>query len=94
MSEEAISGSDLEPSLNSEEEEEMEEEEDGENDGDDEEDAGGEHLFQFTSLGLCDLGKISNCDLFVFLTDIAIFKSGFSSILSIMCSTVWVSLPC
>ncbi|XP_016428465.1 helicase ARIP4-like isoform X2 [Sinocyclocheilus rhinocerous] len=39
MSEEAISGSDLEPSLNSEEEEEMEEE-DGENDGDDEEDAG------------------------------------------------------
>uniref|UniRef100_A0A673HPT2 Helicase ARIP4-like n=1 Tax=Sinocyclocheilus rhinocerous TaxID=307959 RepID=A0A673HPT2_9TELE len=47
MSEEAISGSDLEPSLNSEEEEEMEEE-DGENDGDDEEDAGGEHLFQFT----------------------------------------------
>lgn len=41
MSEEAISGSDLEPSLNSEEEEEMEEEEeDGENDGDDEEDAG------------------------------------------------------
>uniref|UniRef100_A0A672NNW8 RAD54 like 2 n=1 Tax=Sinocyclocheilus grahami TaxID=75366 RepID=A0A672NNW8_SINGR len=48
MSEEAISGSDLEPSLNSEEEEEMEEEEDGENDGDDEEDAGGEYLFQFT----------------------------------------------
>ncbi len=48
MSEEAISGSDLEPSLNSEEEEEMEEEEDGENDGDDEDDAGGEHLFQFT----------------------------------------------
>lgn len=44
MSEEAISGSDLEPSLNSEEEEEMEEEEDGENDGDDEEDAGGERL--------------------------------------------------
>lgn len=40
MSEEAISGSDLEPSLNSEEE--MEEEEDGDNDGDDEEDAGGE----------------------------------------------------
>lgn len=40
MSEEAISGSDLEPSLNSEEE--MEDEEDGENDGDDEEDAGGE----------------------------------------------------
>lgn len=44
MSEEAISGSDLEPSLNSEEEEEEEEmdgeEEDGENDGDDEEDAG------------------------------------------------------
>ncbi|XP_043078487.1 helicase ARIP4 isoform X1 [Puntigrus tetrazona] len=39
MSEEAISGSDLEPSLNSEEEEEMEEEEDGENDGDDEDDA-------------------------------------------------------
>uniref|UniRef100_A0A9J8BTB3 RAD54 like 2 n=1 Tax=Cyprinus carpio carpio TaxID=630221 RepID=A0A9J8BTB3_CYPCA len=39
MSEEAISGSDLEPSLNSEEEEEMEEEEDVENDGDDEEDA-------------------------------------------------------
>lgn len=38
MSEEAISGSDLEPSLNSEEE--MEEEEDEENDGDDEEDAG------------------------------------------------------
>ncbi|KAG1941128.1 helicase ARIP4 isoform a [Pimephales promelas] len=41
MSEEAISGSDLEPSLNSEEEEEeMDEEEDAENDGDDEEDAG------------------------------------------------------
>ncbi|XP_055072737.2 helicase ARIP4 isoform X2 [Misgurnus anguillicaudatus] len=38
MSEEAISGSDLEPSLNSEEE--MDEEEDGDNDGDDEEDAG------------------------------------------------------
>ncbi|XP_057181819.1 helicase ARIP4 isoform X1 [Triplophysa rosa] len=42
MSEEAISGSDLEPSLNSEEE--MEEEEDGENDGDDEEDAGADQL--------------------------------------------------
>ncbi|TRZ01599.1 hypothetical protein DNTS_022958 [Danionella cerebrum] len=41
MSDEANSGSDLEPGLNSEEEEEMEEEEDdGENDGDDEEDAG------------------------------------------------------
>ncbi len=64
MSEEAISGSDLEPSLNSEEEEEMEEEEDGENDGDDEEDAGGEHLFQFTLLGLCNLGNLSNCEFF------------------------------
>ncbi len=95
MSEEAISGSDLEPSLNSEEEEEMEEEEDGENDGDDEEDAGGEHLFQFTPLGLCDLGKISNCYFYLFCYFYFFgrycdcdFKSGFSSILSIMCSTV------
>ncbi len=53
-----------------------------------------------SELGLCDLGKISNCDFLFFyfffdrycdcdlICDFTFAKSSFSSILSIMCSTV------
>ncbi len=58
--------------------------------------------YMHSLLGLCDLGKISNCNYYYyfFFLHIAIWfailtlQSSFSSILLIMCSTVWVSLPC
>ncbi len=54
----------------------------------------------YMALGLCDLEKISNCKFFDrycdcdLICDFKFAKSRFSSILSIMCSTVWVLLPC